>query len=83
MDIDEFVFDQQDDGNGNFPSPTWNLEIPIHAVENQSIGMRIRLSLQDNMTPYGTVDSGEVEDYLFRVVINDDLCLPLIIRIEN
>lgn len=83
MDLDEFVLDEQDDSNGNFSSPTWNLTIPTHTVENQNIGMRIRLSLRDNMTPYGQVDSGEVEDYLFRAVVNDDLCLPLVIRIEN
>ncbi len=82
MDSDEFVFDDSDDGSGNFSSNIWELEIPDHAIENQQIGLRMRLSLEDNMTPYGSIASGEVEDYLFSVIINEDLCLPIVFRIK-
>lgn len=83
MDLDEMVLDVSDNGFGTFLPATWNLAIPDHATENQDIGMRIRLSLEDNMTPNGPVNSGEVEDYLFRIVENTDLCLPIFIRLAN
>jgi len=35
------------------------------------------------MTPLGMIASGEVEDYLFEVVVNDEVCLPLIIEVRN
>ncbi len=83
MDLDEFVFDLQDDGNGNFTNNILTLDIPSHAVENQAIGFRARISHEDNMTPLGMIASGEVEDYLFEVVVNDEVCLPLIIEVRN
>ena len=83
MDADELVYDENGDNNGNFAAATWNLEAPASAVVNQLIGMRVRLSLQENMTPNGPINSGEVEDYLFRLVENEDICLPIIIQIEN
>jgi len=83
MDLDEFMYDLSDDGTGNFGITALNLEIPNHAVENQPIAFRARLSHTDNMTPYGKLTSGEVEDYLFQVVTNDDVCLPLLIQMED
>lgn len=82
-DADEFAFDESDDGVGNLTAGILSLDIPAHAIENQLIGFRARLSLEDNMTPYGHIASGEVEDYLFRVVVNEDICLPLTIQIQN
>ena len=43
------------------------VNIPEHAVQDQKIGVRIRLSNEDDMTPYGIVSSGEVEDYLIQI----------------
>lgn len=83
MDLDELVYDENDNGSGIFTSATWNLTVPEHAIENQLIGMRMRLSLQDNMSPNGPLSTGEVEDYIFRVVTNDEICLPLLINIRN
>lgn len=60
--IDEMIIDWED-ANAPFPN-TLEINIPIDAATEVTIGLRIRLSLQDNMSPYGLVHSGEVEDYL-------------------
>ena len=80
-DLDELVFDLEDDANGNLPTNILTLDIPDHAAENQVIGLRARLSHEPNMTPLGIIQSGEVEDYLFTVIATDDICLPLIIQV--
>jgi len=83
MDQDEFMYDLSDDGFGNFGTTVLDMEIPSHALENTPIGFRARLSHTNNMTPYGKLGSGEVEDYIFRVITNDDVCLPLLIQVDD
>ena len=61
------------DGVESFPGFI-NLTIPAGATINQSLGFRLRLSLEDDMTPYGTVESGEVEDYLIDLLCADIDC---------
>jgi len=51
--------------------------IPITAVQGQDIGVRLRLSNTDDMTPYGPIDSGEVEDYLINITCGIDKCLTI------
>jgi len=41
--------------------------VPSDAVTGEYLGLRIRISNQDNMTPYGLVNEGEVEDYLIGI----------------
>jgi len=43
------------------------LVVPNDAKLGSLLGFRLRLSYRDNMTPYGQVDSGEIEDYLLGV----------------
>lgn len=67
------------DGNGTTPiSNRWEIAIPVDAVTGQDVGLRIRISLQDNMTPYGLQPNGEVEDYLLRLGDCPKVCLPII-----
>ncbi len=61
----EMVVDTDD--TAGFPA-NFTVTVPIDAAQNQDLGFRIRLSHDDNMTPYGEVDAGEVEDYLIEVV---------------
>ena len=81
-DLDETWIDIADDGFGNLTLDYLNLEIPMHAVLGQ-IGFRARLSHQDDLSPYGPAPNGEVEDYLLEIIENDDICLPLIIVIQD
>ncbi len=60
----------------NFPSYL-EIAIPANALLNVPLGFRIRLSNTNNMTPYGKVSSGEVEDYLLLVACPQNNCLPL------
>lgn len=63
------------DDNTPFPSAL-TISIPTTAQQNQPLGFRIRLSNTANMTPYGTISSGEVEDYLITVKCQQSVCLP-------
>ena len=81
LDMNEFVIDI-DDGTQAFPS---NLEmiVPTNVVTEQPFGLRMRISQTDNMTPYGRISTGEVEDYL--LLVNDcrQLCLPIIFEVRK
>ncbi|MCB0694420.1 MAG: DUF11 domain-containing protein [Lewinellaceae bacterium] len=59
---------------GAFPALV-SYTVPANAVQGQPIGVRVRLSLRDGMSPYGPVQEGEVEDYLIRVGC-PPVCLP-------
>ena len=64
-DVNEMLVDL-DDGSAAFPNYI-PISIPVDAIQNQNLGVRIRLSNEDNMTPNGFVDSGEIEDYLIQI----------------
>ncbi len=51
--------------------------VPVTAKTGSLLGFRIRLSNTDNMTPYGLVNSGEVEDYLLDIDCPQMICLPI------
>ena len=53
------------------------IAIPSTAAQNQNLGVRIRLSQTDNMTPYGLVASGEVEDFLIEIDCGNGPCLNI------
>jgi len=78
FDIGEMVADFTDDGAGDFGQTYFTVNIPLNAIQGQDIGVRFRLSQTDNMTPYGTVNAGEVEDYLIKVTCPSGDCLPII-----
>lgn len=62
---------------GNTPFQNYfEITIPTNAVTGTYIGMRLRLSHQDNMTPYGRLESGEVEDYLIGIDCPQIICIP-------
>ena len=68
-----------DDTGGSFPA-TLDIAVPADAVQGQPLGFRIRLSTQDNMTPYGAAPNGEVEDYMITVSCPPTVCLPVSIN---
>jgi len=70
------------DANAPFPN-MFSTTIPPNAQTDKNIGVRVRISLRDNMTPYGYIDSGEVEDYLIRLSCPTPVCLPVIIEKMN
>jgi len=82
-DPNEMVADFSDDGAGDFGVSYFTLNIPDDVITNQLFGFRARLSHTDNMTPYGPVDAGEVEDYLIGVECSPEVCLPLGITIDK
>lgn len=73
--ITELVVDW-DDADGPFPNYI-QIVIPSSVETNSTLGLRLRISLQDNMTPYGVIGSGEVEDYLLGVDCPQVKCLPI------
>jgi len=74
FDAGEMVFDEVDASAGTYDLITIN--VPTDAVTDEFLGVRIRISNQDNMTPYGHASEGEVEDYLIRVDCKSQICLP-------
>ena len=80
-DPDEMVLNL-DDNAGSFPS-TYEITIPVDATLSTDLGVRFRLSNEDNMTPYGLAGSGEVEDYLISVECKEKVCLPINININK
>ena len=73
-DANEMVIDL-DDSNSAFPDHL-TIVTPSTITMTQQLGVRIRLSNQDNMTPMGFITSGEVEDYLIQVNCQE-ACLPI------
>jgi len=79
--INEVVADLKDNENGVFPTYL-TIPIPTSAITGSLVGFRIRLSNTDNMTPYGRIDSGEVEDYLLGIEC-EQVCLPIEVIIKK
>ncbi|GEM_PF-3964278 len=74
FDAGEMIADW-DESMGTFPNRL-EAAIPSTVPTNSLIGLRIRISHQDNMTPYGLINSGEVEDYLIAIGC-PQVCLPI------
>ena len=74
-DVNEMIVDI-DDSATTFPGYV-TVTIPSNVAIDQDLGVRVRLSNEDNMTPYGQVNSGEVEDYLIQTECNTTICLPV------
>ena len=72
--IDEKVADLND--SGGFPSFLL-VTVPQNAKKGNLLGVRIRLSNEDNLSPYGPANSGEVEDYLIGIECPQVHCLPI------
>ena len=73
--INEMVADWTD-ATAIFPDRL-ETTIPVDAKLNAALGLRIRISHQDNMTPYGMQSNGEVEDYLLTISCPTPICLPI------
>ena len=78
----EMVADYVDAADGNFPT-SMDIMVPIDALIGSLLGFRVRLSNQEDMTPYGRVNSGEVEDYLIGVNCPQAICLPIEFEIRR
>ena len=72
----EIVANLKDNKDGVFPSFI-EVTVPNDAVQGSLLGFRIRLSNDDNMTPYGRAGSGEVEDYLLGISCPQVICLTV------
>ena len=70
--IGEMVFDATDPSAGFI-----QVTVPSGAVSGEFLGVRIRISNEDNMTPYGLISGGEVEDYLIGIDCPIQICVPL------
>ena len=70
----EMIVDISDDAT--FPAFI-TVNVPDVIADNVPLGVRFRLSLEDNMTPYGIATSGEVEDYLIQIDCATGICLPI------
>ncbi len=68
--------------SSSFPSYL-EINIPSGLQEGIQLGFRVRLSNTDNMTPYGLVNSGEVEDYLLEVNCAAAYCLPIDVEVKR
>jgi len=64
-----------DDAFSLFPTSV-RINVPMHAVRNTVVGFRLRISNEDDMTPYGNFNSGEIEDYLIAIDCKQ-ICLPV------
>jgi len=77
----ELVTDYKDHADGVFPDYL-AVNIPTNALKS-TVGFRIRLSNANNMTPYGRVNSGEVEDYLLSIDCPQTIHLPVVTTIKK
>ncbi|MEZ5030645.1 MAG: GEVED domain-containing protein [Saprospiraceae bacterium] len=57
-------------------SQCFPVTVPASAVQDQDLGLRVRLNLFAPAGPTGLAIGGEVEDYMIRVVCPDEPCLP-------
>ena len=80
-DVGEMVFDEFDVGDSAFDQLA--ATVPNDAVQEEYLGLRIRISHQDNMTPYGLIPSGEIEDYLLGIDCPQIICLPIDLEINK
>lgn len=82
----DFLDDHEQVANLNdssgFPSYLM-INIPSALSEGIQLGFRVRLSHTDNMTPYGLVNTGEVEDYLLEVNCATNYCLPIDVEVRR
>lgn len=79
-DMDELVFDAND---ADSPIPNrMEMTTSANVINDFPLGFRIRISLQDNMTPYGPQPNGEVEDYFIRLNC-PKICLPITVDIRR
>ena len=53
---------------------------PVTATTGTPLGLRIRISHQNNMLPYGLLNEGEVEDYLINVACKSKVCIPITVK---
>ena len=80
-DTDEMIFDVSDIGDSAYDRIT--ITSPTNAVSGQFLGFRVRISNQDNMTPYGLISEGEIEDYLIGLDCSTQICVPITIEIKR
>lgn len=80
-DANEMVSDV-DIGNGTF-NTFLEINIPDNAVADSLLGFRVRFSNTNNMTPYGQILSGEIEDYLIGIECPSIICIPANIEINR
>ena len=78
--LNEIVADYKDEEDGVFPA-YMDIMVPDDAVTGSLLGFRVRLRNTDNMTPYGRINSGEVEDYLLGIDCPQVICLPIEIEV--
>jgi hypothetical protein len=65
------------DGTNPFP-PYFDITVPTTGVATGTdIGVIVRVSQTDNMTPGGYYDTGEVESFMINVNCPTDNCLPV------
>jgi len=81
-DSDEMVENIDNIGNGTF-SNIMTINVPPSAVTSTLVGFRVRYSNTDEMTPYGPINSGEVEDYLIGIDCPQVICLPVTIELKR
>lgn len=81
FDTGEMVLDVTDPSSGMHNR--LEVTVPNDAVTGAYLGLRIRISNQDNMTPYGLIDGGEVEDYLIGIDCPTQICVPIDVTIRR
>jgi len=72
FDMGEMVLDETNPSLGYM-----EVTVPTDAVTDEYLGLRIRISHQDNMTPYGMIANGEIEDYLIGIACPNQICVPI------
>ena len=79
FDAGEMILDVTDPSSGLYD--LLEVTVPSDAVTGAYLGLRIRISNQDNMTPYGLISEGEVEDYLIGIECSKQICVPIKITV--
>lgn len=72
--VGEMVADWSDEVT-SFPNRL-EVTVPSNVMVGGLLGLRIRISNQDNMTPYGLQPNGEIEDYLLGIAC-PQVCIPI------
>lgn len=78
--LTEMEVDLSVNSGGAFPDYL-AITVPDDAKQNSALGFRIRLSTANNMTPYGLINDGEVEDYLLTIACPQETCLSAEIEV--
>ncbi len=71
-----------DDSASSFPT-IWSIAVPSDAKVGSQLGVRLRLSNTDGLTPYGPANSGEIEDFLIGIGCEQIICIPATIEINK